>query len=940
MLQKLKGYNPQRDKELRSRVKLFGNLLGNVLRQHEPERVLATVEALRKGFIALQTREDPGKRARLMKLIAKLDPDSLEQVIRAFSTYFSLVNIAEEEFHHRKRRRRVAQGGHLWKGSFLDTLTGFAEQGVSAEQMQHLLDSLSYMPVFTAHPTEAKRRTIMEAQRRIFEISQRLNNPRIGKDEKRDVIKELEVQIEILWHTNEVRERRPEVIDEIRNGLYYFHRSLFTAVPQTYRYLEKAVVKAYGLSGSGLPRLRVPSFIRFGSWIGGDRDGNPFVKPETTATALRMQSRELLHEYVRRVEDLSRLLTHSSRWCKPSDALLSSLARDEAAGIDAYDKERDRFVQEIYRRKLYIIAYRLRRNIQAINARLHGNPLPDLTHAYRNEAELLEELRLIRDSLIGHGDRATADSTLKDLIRLVETFGFHLCELDVRQESTRHTEAVSELATHVDGTDYVALDEAKRIEWLSRCIAASAPPDLPMDQLSENTRETVEVFRVMTQMREEISERCFSAYVISMTHAASHVMEVMWLAWLAGLVGRRDSEWFAQLHVSPLFETIEDLGHIEQVLERLLAEPTYAQLLQASGNLQEVMLGYSDSVKDGGFVSAAWGLYEAQRRVIGLTDRWGVQCRLFHGRGGTIGRGGGPTHQAIVSQPSGTVHGQIKFTEQGEVLYSKYSNAETAVYELSVGATGLMKASLSTVTGERADHSHFYPIMNELSALGEHQYRELTDRTPRFFEYFYEATPANEIGLMNIGSRPSHRTRGDLSKSSIRAISWVFAWAQARHTLPAWYGMGHALEQWSQRSPDGLETLRCMYREWPFFRVMISNSQMALAKADMTTAEEYSELCADPELGTKIYGMVSEEYGRTAEHVKAVAEVDELLEDDPLLALSLMRRDPYIDPLNHLQIILLKRYRDEELSEESRERWRAPLLRTINAIAAGMRNTG
>jgi phosphoenolpyruvate carboxylase len=366
----------------------------------------------------------------------------------------------------------------------------------------------------------------------------------------------------------------------------------------------------------------------------------------------------------------------------------------------------------------------------------------------------------------------------------------------------------------------------------------------------------------------------------------------------------------------------------------------YAGLLQASGNLQEVMLGYSDSVKDGGFVSAAWGLYEAQRRVIGLTDRRGIRCRLFHGRGGTIGRGGGPTHQAIISQPAGTVHGQIKFTEQGEVLYSKYSNAETAVYELSVGATGLMKASLSSVTGGSADHSRFYPVMQELASLGEHQYRELTDRTPRFFEYFYEVTPANEIGLMNIGSRPSHRKRGDMSKSSIRAISWVFAWAQARHTLPAWYGMGYALEQWRRHHPDGLEQLRGMYREWPFFRVMISNSQMALSKADMKTAEEYAELCSDAELGARVYAMIREEFDRTVETVKSVAEIDELLENDPLLALSLMRRDPYIDPLNHLQITLLKRYRDEDLSEESRERWRTPLLRTINAIAAGMRNTG
>ena len=532
---------------------------------------------------------------------------------------------------------------------------------------------------------------------------------------------------------------------------------------------------------------------------------------------------------------------------------------------------------------------------------------------------------------------------LKDLIRLVESFGFYLMQLDLRQESNRHSDAVAEILRQLDEQlDYHALDENARLTLLAKLL--DQPPTgfvFDRDRLSEAQQETMDVFAVMERMHGEISPNAFGTYVISMTHQASHIMEVMWLASLVGLAGKNENGWHCRIQISPLFETIEDLSHIEAVLSALYENPVYKGLLEVSGNQQEVMLGYSDSCKDGGILASSWQLFEAQRKVIALADKHRIDCRMFHGRGGTIGRGGGPTFESILAQPEGTVHGEIKFTEQGEVLSNKYSNPETAVYELTMGITGLMLASrhnvmpgITTTTTERME------IMRELMKVGEDSYRNLTDRTPGFLDYFYEATPVSEIALMNIGSRPSHRKKGDRSKTSVRAIGWVFGWAQARHTLPAWYGIGAALQHWYGGDENRLRTLQKLYDEWPYFRALLSNTEMSLYKADIVTAEEYSELCLSEDTRKRVFNMVKEEYLRTREMTLRVARMSALLEDIPVLQLSLMRRNPYLDPLNHIQIMLLKRYRDESLPQEERDEWLNPLLRSINAVAAGMRNTG
>lgn len=923
------------DKRLRARVKLLGNVLGNILRSQAGGRVFVAVEALRKGYVSLRTKDSPAKREQLARLIRKTDHETLTHIVRAFSTYFSLVNIAEEDHLHQERRRMLRSGAS-WRGGFRDTLKEFLDNGIDAEQLQFMLDRLSYVPVITAHPTEAKRHTIMETHRRIFETGKLLDSVHLSPDQRTRLVGVLEAQVQTLWKTDEVRSQKPDVSGEIRHSIYYFQDSLFRAVPEMYKNFEISANSIYGVKADGTPRIRVPSFLQFGSWVGGDRDGNPNVTPATTAMAIRLYAATIIKEYIPRIKGLCNILTFSDQLCKPSRAFYDSLKQDEPLCDKVFPANPQRFQHEPYRRKLYYMNYRLGELLHYLEASLEGKKLERPAAAYKDEDELIKDLHLIRDSMCAHGDANTAGMELQDLIRLVETFGFYLVRLDVRQESTRHSTAVAEILTASLGIDYDRLSEEKRIALLAEHIAGV---DIAFDRsaLSEPTRETVEVFEVMAAMMEETSPRAFGSYVISMTHNASHILEVIWLARLAGLVGGGD-DGFCRIRVSPLFETIDDLAHIVPVTKRLLDCEIYRKLLRAVGNTQEIMLGYSDSCKDGGILSSSWGLYRAQQKIMALMSNYGVECILFHGRGGTIGRGGGPTHEAILSQPHGTVRGRIKVTEQGEMVYYKYSNRETAVYELGVGITGLLKASRCLIEEPPEINPEFMEVMDELANEGECSYRDLVDRTPGFLDYFYEATPVREIGMLNMGSRPSHRKRSDRSKASIRAIPWVFGWAQSRHTMPAWYGIGHALNTWRERHPERVRLLREMNAEWPFFRALLSNTQMALFKSDMAIAEVYASLCEDQELARRIHTDFKDEFALSKSLILDIVGAKELLEENPSLALSLTRRAPYLDPLNHIQVTLLERYRNP--ANPDQDACLDPLLRSINAIAAGMRNTG
>jgi phosphoenolpyruvate carboxylase len=933
------------DKGLRSRVKLFGQLLGDVLRDQEGGKVLEAVETLRKGFIALRqekTSAPSHKRDQLMRLIEALNPETATHVLRAFNIYFSLTNIAEEESKHQARRAQVSRGKPLWRGSFDDTLRSLHEAGVSATQLQTLFDHLCFTPVFTAHPTEAKRRVIMGALRRLFVTGEYLSNAHLNKYQQGEAVNQLRNQIQVLWKTDEVRVNKPRVRDEIRLGLYYFRASIFEAVPTLYRNLERAIDTVYQAEG-GKAAIQIPSFLRFGSWIGGDRDGNPNVKPETTVLAARLQCREILQEYLRRVENLGQLLTYSSSLVTPSSAFSASLEADPEFCRTVFQQTPGRhYAQEPYRRKLFLMYHRLTANLRTVQARLDGGLEVKPFSGYTSEQAFLEDLYLIRDSLVGHGDGNIAEAELKDLIRLAEGFGFYLASLDIRQESGRHTEAVTELLANAPNLpDYASLSEEQRLALLGELLSHEGTPLLYCTQWSPATQETLAVFQVMANISKEISPRVFGSYIISMTHQASHVLEVIFLASFAGLAGRTsDGQWHCNIHVTPLFETIEDLAHIEMVMERLLEQPAYRALLNASGNTQEVMLGYSDSTKDGGVLASGWNLYQAQKKIVAIAEQQQIQCRLFHGRGGTVGRGGGPTHEAILAQPPGTVQGAIKITEQGEVLSFKYSNVETAIYELTMGITGLLKASVSLIQPVAQDPTPFLETMEALANHGEKTYRQLTDRTEGFNDYFYEVTPVNEIGLLNLGSRPTHRNKSDRSRYSVRAIPWMFGWGQSRHTLSGWYGIGSALQTWCQKDPEKLEMLQRMYQEWPFFQSLLSNTQMSLYKAEPSIAREYARLCLDAQVEEKIYRLFLEEHNKTCQQILSITNLQQLLADNPSLVLSLERRNPYLDPINYIQITLLKRYRQTASDETQENPWLDPLLRSINTLAAGLRNTG
>jgi phosphoenolpyruvate carboxylase len=926
---------------LQEKTRHFGELLGEIIREQEGDEVFKAVEKLRSGYIRLRNQEDKQLRHELMSFIQQMNAETMKKVIRAFNTFYLISNIIEEDFHHTSRRREADQSDSLlWKGAVRRTVVELKESGFSAEQMQQLINQLSYVPVFTAHPTEARRRTLMSILRRIFLLIDAMEKPGLTRDQQVAQERQVKAQIQLLWRTNEVRTRKPTVEDEVLYGLYYFRESLFEAIPELYRYFERAMRYAYGTDN-----IHIPSFLRFGSWIGGDRDGNPFVTAEVTRKAIRLGMHEALHEYIKRIDDLRNRLSHSTAFITPDPAFSAYLeSENRRVGNKLLADRSDQLDEEPYRRLLTIMRYKLKHTLSTVKKRLRNKQaiLPDA--AYRDAGQFLSELKLIDQSLRSHNDEVIADGELKDLIRLTETCDFGLYQLDIRQESTIHTESVGEILS-LSGlcSEYLTLDEADKLELLGELLLRKRLPTPHRPDMSQQTRTTLEVFDTMLEMRIEAGSGIFGNYVISMTHHASHIMEVLLLGKLAGLNGyNAQGEIFCHICVSPLFETIEDLRHTNTVLKQLLENKTYRTLLKASGNLQEIMIGYSDSCKDGGILASNWNLYNAQREVIELTQQYGVECRLFHGRGGTVGRGGGPTHDAIVAQPPNTVRGQIRFTEQGEVLATKYSNLETAVYELSMGCSGLLKASQGLIRKQEVFSVPFRSAMQEIADNGEDCYRELTDRTPGFMDYFYEATPVQAIGQLNIGSRPSHRKQTVRDKSSIRAIPWVFGWAQARHTLPAWYGIGTALAAFRDKHEDGTVRLQQMEKEWPAFRALISNTQMALFKADMDTAAEYAELAEDQATASSIYNKIRREYELTVKEILLASGQQYILEDSPLLHYSLSWRDPYIDPLNHIQIKLLERQREfiRQHGDQEKSPWIDPLLRTINAIAAGMRNTG
>ncbi len=954
-----------KDAPLRADIRRLGDLLGDTLKRLGGERLFETEENVRA--LCKQLRgEHLDKRAaaterKLKRLLQRLSLDETIGVIRAFSVYFQLVNIAEQ--HHRIRRKRFYElhtPDQPQRGSLAETLGRLRRESADAKELQKVIDRLEIAPVMTAHPTEAARRTLLEKHRRIASLLAAFDAENLALRQRDELQARLAAEVESVWQTDEVRHTQPTVLDEVNHGLYYFDATLFDAAPALLEELERRLEENF--PGVELRDGATP--LRFGSWIGGDRDGNPFVTPEITWETLRLQQRLALRKYRDAVADLGRRLSESSRFAPPTQELLDSLRNDarELPGAAAAIERRN--AEEPYRQKLSFIYERLentlRRNQDLTSAlRLTeqhtlisirpGLPIiAALTRSdtitasvYRTGAKLWEDLRLVRDSLrAGQADYAAG--AVDRLMRQVVVFDLHLATLDLRQHSERHTAALAEITRTLGVGDYARMNEDERVEWLARELATARPLVSAEARYSAETSETLNVFRVARRALDEISPSAIRTYVVSMTREVSDLFAVLVLAKEAGLF-RAGEEPSFRLAVSPLFETIEDLRRAPEIMRRLFEHPVYRQQVAAHGGLQEVMIGYSDSSKDGGILTSSWELYKAQERLWEMAREYGVELRLFHGRGGTVGRGGGPSHEAILAQPPDTVACRIKITEQGEVVSSKYSLPEIALRSLELTTSAVIAASLPQATRNARKLSRWKEVMEEISAEAFATYSRFVRETPGFYDYFVQATPVEELQHLRIGSRPAKRKSGSKSLDDLRAIPWVFGWTQSRHLLPGWLAVGTALENFIKARPrENLRLLREMYGAWPFFHSTISNIEMTLAKADFQIARQYASRTLDPQLGQRIFHLLEEEYERACRVTLQITGERRLLDQSPVLQRSIAVRNPYVDPLSYLQVELLARRRGNVSGANSSDRDKllyATLL-TINGIAAGMRNTG
>ena len=789
--------------------------------------------------------------------------------------------------------------------------------------LRRALGRMNLSLVLTAHPTEAMRRSVRQKHVEIAGILESLDSRVLSWRERRRLEERLYEEITLLWQTDELRVRRPEVEEEIRRTLLYFENPLISATLDVYREFEDELARHFPDDPPELGRV-----LEFGSWVGRDQDGNPFVKSETLSAALGLHRELILERHLDSVIALTERMSQSTKLVPASEEIQRSVESDEKLLSETAGRYEDVFQNEIYRRKLMLMAERLRCTLRK----------PGSQAAYDGAAEFEEDLLLIHRSLVRHGGRRIADGALRDCIRQVEVFGFHLAKLDVRQESSRVVEAVAELVRQATGEDLHPLDEKGRAALLRRLLVDPALDLSHSGDLSDETREVLATFEQVRQAKEEFSEPPVENFVLSMAHNASDVLSVQLLARQSGLleVDEHGMCTANHLRVTPLFETIADLDRAPGVLNGLLEDPFYRFSLEKSGDLQEIMLSYSDSGKDAGYVTSNWALYRAQGSLAAVAREHGVEIRLFHGRGGTAGRGGGPSYEAIMAQPPGTLGGSIRITEQGEVISFKYSMHGLARRNLDTVLAAILEGSVEE--DSRQPDSCWIEAMHELSETARNAYRGLVYEDEDFLKFFSEATPIRELSLLNMGSRPARRSQTP-DVESLRAIPWVFAWTQNRRLLPSWYGAGTALSRYAQ-DPERLATLREMYRGWPTFRTLVDFMQMTLAKSDMRIAETYTALLPDTEARDRLWTRISAEHDSCVDAVLRITGHRNLLDNSPVLQRSIRLRNPYVDPLSYVQVSLLRRLR--ALPEDSLERDRVlnTLLLTISGISSGMLNTG
>jgi len=910
-----------KDLPLKEDTRLLGRLLGDVLRTQTGEAGFARIEAIRQTAIRFRRAGEadaPAMKRELEQLLDLPIAQALD-VVRAFSYFSHLVNIAEDVHQNRRRRVHALAGSAPQVGSLAHALDRLEAAGIDGAALSRWFADALVSPVLTAHPTEVQRRSILDCEREIARLLQWRDRVALIPEETREFHEGLYRQVLSLWQTAMLRTTRLRVLDEIDNGLAYYRYTFLTEVPRLYLALDQRL-QARGVDGS----TRLPPFLRIGSWIGGDRDGNPNVVAETLKCAIHAQAAVAFAHYLEQVHQLGAELSLSTRLIKPT-AELCELA---AAAHDPNPHRGD----EPYRQALIGIYARLAATAGELSGYVSPRPPHGAMRPYATPAEFLAELNTIADSLATHGAALLAAGRLAPLVRAIEVFGFHLAVLDLRQNADVHEAVIGELLARAGVTpDYAALPERDRVALLSRELMNPRLLFSPYLDYSERARSELAILRVAAEIHRRFGAEALPNYVISKCRSVSDLLEV---GILLGEVGLLHGQTLS-VNIVPLFETIDDLERSAAIMREAFALPCYRAWLTARGDRQEVMLGYSDSNKDGGYVAANWALYRAELSLVEAFREHGVKLRLFHGRGGTVGRGGGPSYEAILAQPAGSVSGGLRITEQGEIIASKYSDSDLGRRNLETLVAATLEASLldSERLGERAPE--YYAAMDELAKEALSAYRALVYDTPEFLAYLRASTPIAEIAELNIGSRPASRT-ASARIEDLRAIPWVFSWGQCRLMLPGWYGFASAVDAWLARHPGGLELLSEMHARWPFFRSVLSNMAMVLAKTDLAVASRYAELVPDRVAREAIFGRIGAEHRRSIELVLAITGQATLLDDNPTLARSIRDRFPYLDPLNHLQIELLRRYR----SGETDDRTRAAIHLTINGLAAGLRNSG
>ncbi|MBV9286895.1 MAG: phosphoenolpyruvate carboxylase [Hyphomicrobiales bacterium] len=910
-----------KDRPLRDDIRLLGRILGDTVREQEGEETYSLVEQIRQASIRFHRHNEPAARRELEAILDSLSADQTLAIVAAFSYFSHLANIAEDQHHIRRNRAHVLAGSAPRPGSLGFAFERAREAEVAPEALARFFDHALVSPVLTAHPTEVRRKSTITRELEIAGLLDERERAGADKAALAENEERLRRAILILWRTNMLRRTRLRVIDEVANGLSYYDYTFFRELPRLYAAIENE------LDAHRAQREKpIPSFLRIGSWIGGDRDGNPYVTADVLMEAVRQQSARALAHYLDELHELGGELSLASNLAPvtPALAALADRAADSAAARQ----------DEPYRRAIAGMYSRLAKtaneldHVIALRQPIHDAPV------YGSVEELAADLDTIARSLTANGAAIVARGRLRALGRAVDAFGFHLAPIDLRQNSDVHERTVAEiLAAAMPALDYRRLSEEERIGLLRRELVSPRPLVSPFLGYGEETAGELAVLRAAAAIRRTYGRGAIRTAIVSQTQSVSDLLELALILKEVGLVGAEGS---ASLAIAPLFETIASLRACAGVMDSLLEIPEYRRLVDSLGGEQEVMLGYSDSNKDGGFVTSGWELYKAEIGLVEVFRRHGIRIRIFHGRGGSVGRGGGPSYEAILAQPGGAVMGQIRITEQGEIISSKYSNPEVGRRNLETLVSAPLEATLADDKSPAPDPA-FLETMEELSEAAYAAYRGLVYETEGFERYFWSSTVITEIASLNIGSRPASRNN-TTAISALRAIPWVFSWAQCRLMLPGWYGFGAAVKAYTAAHPeDGLRRLKAMHESWPFFRTLLSNMDMVMSKPSLAIASRYARLVEDVSLREKIFSRIAQEWRASVEALNAIMEQERLLESNPLLDRSIRNRFPYLDPLNHVQVELLKLHRS---SRASSEKVLNGIQLTINGVSAGLRNSG